>query len=107
MPHPLVLEHPHSGRPALYGVAGTPFEVLGLSGEEGQALLRELKQHAIQSQYVRKLKYRPGDLAIWDTRATLHSATYIPASQQQNDERLLWRISVTGEPGDSTMQPAA
>ena len=42
----------------------------------GDALLDELKAHATQPKTYR-LKYRVGDLVIWDNASLLHSATLI------------------------------
>ncbi len=91
--HPLVLPHPVTGRKALYGVAGTPFAIEGLPDPEARALLAELKRHALQPQFVHRHRYEVGDLAIWDTFATLHSAVPIDYAEDADNERLLWRIS--------------
>lgn len=39
-----------------------------------------------------------GDIAIYDTNATLHSATPIDVATGLNDSRVIWRISVHGPP---------
>jgi taurine dioxygenase len=96
--HDLVRAHPVTGRKALYAVAGTPFQVVGMGETEGQALLSRLKAHATESRFVYFHKYRVGDLAIWDTLSTLHSATPLAPATGPSDSRLLWRISCKGLP---------
>jgi taurine dioxygenase len=96
--HPIVLRHPVTGRKALYAVAGTPFAIRGMPDDEAERLLRDLKQHALQPRFAYKYKYSVGDIAIWDTFATLHSATPIAPATGPRDSRLLWRISCKGLP---------
>jgi taurine dioxygenase len=96
--HALVRPHPVTGQRALYAVAGTPIAIEGMSREEGDALLAELKQHALQERFIYRHKYEPGDLAVYDTSLTLHSATPIDIADGAASERLMWWISVKGEP---------
>lgn len=96
--HPLVIEHPFTGRKALYAVAGTPFEIDGLPSHEAETLLSMLKHHALQPQFRYDHFYEVGDVAIWDTFATMHSAVPIGAATGEQDARLVWRISCRGAP---------
>ncbi|MBL26811.1 MAG: hypothetical protein CMM50_04565 [Rhodospirillaceae bacterium] len=95
--HPLVRRHGVTGEKALYAVAGTPITVDGLPESEANELLATLKAHAVQDKYVHEHRYSVGDIAIWDTQMTLHSAKPIGRPEPGN-ERLLWRISVRGTP---------
>ncbi|MBA2413476.1 MAG: TauD/TfdA family dioxygenase [Burkholderiaceae bacterium] len=88
--HPLVRPHPVTGRKALYAVSGSSFGIEGMPSDEAVALLDELKAHATQPKYLYRLKYRVGDLVIWDNASLLHSATLIDPA----DARTLWRITV-------------
>ncbi|MEM7123814.1 MAG: TauD/TfdA family dioxygenase [Pseudomonadota bacterium] len=97
--HPLVLRHPATGRRSLYAVAGTPEGIEGMADDDSQALLRELKQHVLKPDFRYDHTYEVGDLAIWDTFATMHSAVPIAhASADPRNTRLLWRISCRGAP---------
>lgn len=98
--HKLVRPHPVSGRKALYGVSGSSFGIVGMPDAEAVALLDELKAHAIQERFVRKLLYRVGDIAVWDTSCTLHAAEPLAAVDSPDDPqaRLLYRVSVKGMP---------
>ena len=106
--HPLVLRHPATGRRSLYAVAGTPEGVEDMADDEGQALLRDLKQHVLKPDFRYDHKYEAGDLAIWDTFATMHSAVPIAhASADPENTRLLWRISCRGTPATMKRREAA
>jgi taurine dioxygenase len=94
--HRIVRPHPVTGRKALYAVSGSSFGIEGMPDDEAISLLDELKTHTTQPKYVYRLKYRVGDLVIWDNASLLHSATLI----DPDDARTLWRITVK-EPGGS------
>jgi taurine dioxygenase len=98
--HKLVRPHPVSGRKALYGVSGSSFGIVGVPDDEAVALLNELKAHALQERFVRQLRYRVGDTAVWDTSCTLHAAQPLGPVDQPDDPqaRLLYRVSVKGMP---------
>ena len=96
--HPLVRRHPVTGRKALYAVAGTSRRIEGMDLGEGLALLGELKAFATGDAFVQAHGYTVGDVAIWDTAATLHKAEVIAAATGPDDSRLLYRISVKGRP---------
>lgn len=95
--HPLVRRHTVTGEKALYAVAGTAFAVEGMEADDATRLIAELKAHAVDKRYVYAHTYEVGDVAIWDTQMTLHSATPIGPPAPGN-RRLLWRISVRGKP---------
>ena len=76
--HPLVRQHPISGRKSLY-LASHASHVLGWPVEQGRALIEELTAHATQSQFVYHLQWQANDLAIWDDRWTMHRS--IPYSE--------------------------
>ena len=96
--HRLVREHFVTGAKALYAVAGTAFAIEGLPDEEAQALIAELKAHAIQEKFVYEHRYEVGDIAIWDTQMTLHCGKPIDLPKGPGTERVLWRICVRGHP---------
>ena len=88
--HRIVRPHPVTGRKALFAVSGSSFGIEGMPDDEAISLLDELKAHATQPKYVYRLKYRVGDLVIWDNASLLHSATLTDPA----DARTLWRITV-------------
>lgn len=97
----LVLDHPVTGRRALYAVAQTPVRVEGMSEAESRELLARLKAHATSPAFVFEHRYEIGDILIFDTLMTLHRAKS-PIETAQSPEaknaRLLWRLSAKGLP---------
>lgn len=96
--HPLVRRHPVTGVLALYGLGGTPYEIVGMDSASAKALLAELKAHATLPRFVQSYKLMPGDVLIWDNFAVMHRATPIAYSDEPDTRRLNYRISVKGVP---------
>ena len=96
--HPLVKQHPVTGRKALYGVCGSSFGIVGMPDDEAFDLLDELAAHATKPVYLAEYDFMVGDAGAWDTFSTLHKATVLEPATSHHDSRLLWRISVTGLP---------
>jgi alpha-ketoglutarate-dependent 2,4-dichlorophenoxyacetate dioxygenase len=71
--HPLVRTIPRSDRRSLY-VASHASKIIDWPIPEGRLLLRDLIEHATQSEFVYRHAWRVGDLVIWDNRATMHRA---------------------------------
>ena len=91
--HPLVLPHPVTGRPGLYGVASTSRGIRGMDDAEGQALLDRLTEHAAQPRFLHAHHYRPGDVVLWDNFSLMHKATLIDKASGPGTRRYLHRIS--------------
>jgi taurine dioxygenase len=69
---PAVVEHPVDGRPILFV---NPMHTHGFDGmerEEAWQMIEELAAHATQDRFTYYHSWRPGDLLIWDERATMH-----------------------------------
>ena len=92
--HPLAIRHPATGRRCLYISDGYTTGIEGMPDEEAQPLIKELFEHAISPQFQYRYSWEPGDLLIWDNRATLHRATfdYLPSQR-----RVMRRATVAGE----------
>jgi len=92
---PLVIRHPDSGRHALYLNTGRMEGIEGLPSDDGWALIDQLYQHATQSRYEYRHRWRAGDMVIWDNRSVMHQANadYDPAQY-----RFLYRIMLEGAP---------
>ncbi len=84
--HPLVHVHKGSGRKALY-VAAHARDIVGMSREEGRALLAELIDFSTQPQYVFNISYRPGDLVIWDNLCSMHRGGDYDDTHHRRDMR--------------------
>jgi taurine dioxygenase len=73
--HPVVRVHPSTGRPALFVNPGFTTHLVGLSRIESDHLLALLHQHTTQPELVLRHRWRPGDVVMWDNRATMHYAS--------------------------------
>jgi taurine dioxygenase len=92
--HPAVITHPCSGKKALYVNPAFTRKFVGWTREESLKLLDRLYAHAVQPQFVRRHKWRVGDMAIWDNRCTWHFAL----NDYQGHNRLMHRITLDGVP---------
>ena len=96
--HPVVIKHPISGRKVLYVNGGFTEGIEGWAPSESRALLSFLYEHASQPTFTYRHRWRPGDVAFWDNRATWHCAL----DDCQGHRRVLHRITIEGE----ELQPA-
>ncbi|HKU85828.1 MAG TPA: TauD/TfdA family dioxygenase [Casimicrobiaceae bacterium] len=93
--HPIERKHPETGMHALY-VGGEQHggTVIGLPGEEGDALMRGLREFATQPDFVYEHRWRAGDLIVWDNRSTMHCA--LPFDEDRY-RRIMYRVQVAGD----------
>jgi len=102
--HPLVRTHPDSGKRLLYLTdRGVMNRIAGMQPEESEALLDFLGRHLEQPRFQVRWHWRPGDLAIWDERSTLHRGV----SDHFPQRRVIRRCTVDGEVPffDASRQP--
>ena len=92
---PLVIRHPESGRSALYINTARMEGIVGMASDEGFKLIDELYQHATQSKYEYRHKWRAGDMVIWDNRSVMHQAN---ADYDPSEYRFLYRVMLKGAP---------
>lgn len=90
--HPAVIEHPVTGKAALYlnPVYTTRFE--GWSPLESQPLLDYLYRHAVNENFTCRFRWARDTLAIWDNRCTMHNAL----NDYSGVRREMFRTSVRG-----------
>ncbi len=91
--HPVVRTHPETGRKTIYVNGIFTTHLVGLDPVEGDRLLEHLCRQADYPEYQCRWTWSPGDLAIWDNRATQHYATSDYAPQR----RVMERITVIGD----------
>lgn len=70
--HPIISTHPETGRNMLFLGRRHGAYVNGMALEDSEALLNELWAHATQARFVYEHVWLPGDVVVWDNRATLH-----------------------------------
>jgi taurine dioxygenase len=89
--HPAVAVHPHSRRSILFVNPAHTHGFDGVEREAGWRLVEELSAHAVQDRFVHRHDWRPGDLVIWDERATMHRGA---GDSRPEERRVLLRSIV-------------
>ncbi|HET7157412.1 MAG TPA: TauD/TfdA family dioxygenase [Burkholderiales bacterium] len=97
--HPLVRTNPVNGRKNLY-VGSHAQAIVGMSNEEGRALLYELTAFCTEPRFVYSHPWRQYDLVIWDNRCVLHRATTFDKTKYR---RKMHRTTVAGTAPDSAL----
>ncbi|MFP6749572.1 MAG: TauD/TfdA family dioxygenase [Alphaproteobacteria bacterium] len=93
--HPLVTVHPESGERLLFISPSFLKSIVGLSPRESQRILELLWEHLVRPEFTVRFKWRAGDIAMWDNRATAHLA---PNDIFSSDlDRQLYRITLVGD----------
>ncbi len=72
--HPMIRTHPETGKRTLFYAGSFMRYVVGLQSHESEALLRMVREHIEQPRFHCRWSWKPGDLAIWDERSTIHRA---------------------------------
>lgn len=72
--HPLVRVHPVSGRKAIFVNSAFVSKIDGLADDESDMLLAMLEKHQTRAEFITRVGWSPGQVLIWDNRATLHYA---------------------------------
>ena len=91
--HPVVRTHPETGVKALYL---NPIHTVGfrdMTPEESKPLIDFLCRHAVRPEFLCRVQWRPGSLAFWDNRATLHYAVDDFAGHR----RMMTRVTLEGD----------
>ena len=70
--HPIVRTHPVSRRPALYLGRRRNAAIAGLAKADSERLLDTLWAFCTEPRFVYRHAWQPGDLLVWDNRATIH-----------------------------------
>ena len=91
--HPVVRTHPETGRKSLYVNSGHTVRFAGWTEEESQPLLSFLFQHQQRAEFTCRFAWRPGSLALWDNRCTLHN----PVNDYHGFRRIMHRITLAGD----------
>jgi alpha-ketoglutarate-dependent sulfate ester dioxygenase len=89
--HPAVRVHPETGERSLV-LGGFAETVVGLGPQASRDLIRILQDYVTRPDQTVRWRWRDGDLAIWDNRATQHVAV----SDYGNARRRAERVTVAG-----------
>lgn len=85
--HPAVHVHPETGERALL-LGGFARRVVGYPPQASRDLLRLFHDHVTSLEFTVRWRWRAGDLAIWDNRATQHYAIFDYGSEHRRGERV-------------------
>ncbi len=91
--HPVMRTHPETGRKLLYVNPGHTERFEDMSEEESAPLLSHLFAHQVRPEFTCRFRWRPGSIAFWDNRATLHN----PINDYHGFKRVMHRITLAGE----------
>ena len=92
-PHPVVEVHPVTGRRHLYVNRQFTRRIEGLSPEASDELLSEVYSYVENPNLQLRHQWRPGDVGLWDERATWHFA----AADHYPQRREMGRLVVTAQ----------
>ncbi len=90
--HPVVRRHPETGEPSLL-LGHFVRSFTGLSSTDFQDLFGLLQRHITRLENTVRWTWAPGDIAIWDNRATQHYAV----ADYDDQPRRLHRITIAGD----------
>ncbi|MFK7915308.1 MAG: TauD/TfdA dioxygenase family protein [Pseudomonadales bacterium] len=88
--HPLICEHPETGRQHLYGCIGYIVGIEGMDQQEALGLLHELHEWQTGEAFVYRHQWAANTLLMWDNRVELHRAT----GGYEGFDRLLHRTTI-------------
>jgi alpha-ketoglutarate-dependent sulfate ester dioxygenase len=100
--HPVVRTHPENGRNGLFVNQQFTQTILGLSKNESNAILDMLYRHCQQPELTCRFRWRPGSVAFWDNRATLHYAL----DDYGDATRIAHRVTLEGDIPFGPAKPA-
>jgi len=91
--HRIVQTHPLTDRRNLFLSEAHMVEILDVSRDESQSLMRCLFQHMTKPEFIYRHRWQVGDVLMWDNMATIHRADsdYAPPMR-----RTLQRITLKG-----------
>ncbi len=88
--HPIIREHPETGRLGVFSCIGYIIGIEGMEDDEARALLGELYAHQTAEAFQYRHVWEPNMLVMWDTRSVLHRAT----GGYDGHDRLLHRTTI-------------
>jgi len=88
--HPIIREHPETGRLGIFGCIGYIIGIDGVPDDEARDLLFELYQWQTRDEFVYRHRWQQNMLVVWDNRSLLHKAT----GGYDGHDRLLHRTTI-------------
>lgn len=91
--HPVVRVHPETGEQVLFVNPTFTTHLLDVPQHESDAVLALLYAHIPSPDWSVRWRWRAGDVALWDNRATSHYA----AADYGDQRRIMHRVTLAGE----------
>jgi taurine dioxygenase len=91
--HPVVRVHPETGRRSLFVNPGFTSHIVGVSDAESRHLLDLFHAHITKPEHIVRHRWRVGDVAMWDNRATAHYAN----RDYGDARRVMHRVTLRGD----------
>jgi taurine dioxygenase len=91
--HPVVRVHPETGRRSLFVNPGFTVRIAGVSDAESRYLLDLFFAHLTKPEHIVRHRWAPGDVAMWDNRATAHYAN----ADYGDARRVMHRVTLRGD----------
>jgi taurine dioxygenase len=88
-----VRTHPETGRKSLYVNLAHTLRFADMTEEESAPLLGYLFAQQIKPEFTCRFRWRPGSLAFWDNRASLH----YPLNDYHGHRRVMHRVTLLGD----------
>lgn len=92
--HPIIREHPETGREGLFSCFGYIIGIVDMDDAEAIPLLLELYQWQGREAFQYRHKWQANMLLMWDNRSLLHAAT----GGYDGHHRLLHRTTIAARP---------
>jgi alpha-ketoglutarate-dependent 2,4-dichlorophenoxyacetate dioxygenase len=96
--------NPVNNRTALY-IASHAYGIEGVGESEARTLLAELIADATRPEFTYRHRWRPGDVVMWDNRATMHRGH--PWAHDQARSMVRTTISAVDADGLADLRPGA
>ena len=87
--HPLVRTHPETGEDGLFINYSQNPSVIGWTPQQSKQLIDRLLLEFNKPEHQVRFKWRPGSVAFWDNRSTLHYPVYNYGDYPRRMERVL------------------
>jgi taurine dioxygenase len=91
--HPVVRTHPATGRKSIYVNRSHTMRFKDMTVEESAPIINYLCDHMVRPEFTCRFRWKPGSVAIWDNRTTLHHAVNDYAGQRRH----MRRITIKGD----------
>ncbi|GAA2273809.1 TauD/TfdA family dioxygenase [Nonomuraea roseoviolacea subsp. roseoviolacea] len=90
--HPVVRVHPETGERAIL-LGDFAKRLVGLPAQSSAAIIQLIQSHVTQVENTVRWRWSPGDVAVWDNRATQHRVVHDFGDQP----RRLHRVTIAGD----------